>query len=158
MRITHMLVPFVAWIEEIPNRAISDEVSNPNPKRMPNGYIFHGLYCTFQPHCLKSLPIGPWIKTYRSMSLNIFFSTWNKQPPPSTFHPSSSSPSLNVRTFLICLISLYRMYIFIIPRIIRNVALTELPMMPPTLPKALNLSETAAAVEATTMEVMTTIL
>jgi hypothetical protein len=28
----------------IPNRAISEDVSNPKPKRTPRGYIFHGLH------------------------------------------------------------------------------------------------------------------
>ena len=36
-------VPFVASTLAIPNRATSVLVSNPNPKRNPKGYIFHGL-------------------------------------------------------------------------------------------------------------------
>src|SRR6266498_1820914 len=44
IRITQILVPFVAWIDEIPSRAISEDVSNPSPKSTPNGYIFQGLY------------------------------------------------------------------------------------------------------------------
>ena len=47
---------------------------------------------------------------------------------------------------------------FIIPSTIRKVADTLLPMMPPTLENAPNLDETAAAVEATTMDVITTML
>lgn len=47
---------------------------------------------------------------------------------------------------------------FMIPSTIRKVADTLLPMMPPTLENAPNFDETAAAVEATTMEVMTTML
>ena len=45
-----------------------------------------------------------------------------------------------------------------IPSTIRKVAETLLPMMPPTLENAPNRDETAAAVEATTMDVITTIL
>ena len=43
IRITQNEVPFAASIDEIPRRAISDEVSKPRPKRMPRGYIFQGL-------------------------------------------------------------------------------------------------------------------
>jgi len=43
MRITQNVVPFAASIDEIPSRAISDEVSKPSPNRIPRGYIFHGL-------------------------------------------------------------------------------------------------------------------
>ena len=57
-----------------------------------------------------------------------------------------------------CLMSLYRINTFMIPRTIRKVADTLLPMMPPTLENAPNLDETAAAVEATTMDVITTML
>lgn len=45
-----------------------------------------------------------------------------------------------------------------IPKTIKKVAETVLPMMPPTRENAPNLEETAAAVDATTMEVMTTML
>lgn len=57
-----------------------------------------------------------------------------------------------------CLMSLYRMKTFIIPSTIRKVAETLLPIMPPTREKAPNREETAAAVEATTIEVITTML
>jgi hypothetical protein len=50
------------------------------------------------------------------------------------------------------------MYMFITPRMIRNDAETELPIIPPTFPKALNLSDTAAAVAATTIDVTMTML
>lgn len=40
----------------------------------------------------------------------------------------------------------------------RKAALTEVPIMPPTVLKLLNLLDTAAAVAATTIEVMMTIL
>ena len=43
-RISQMLVPFAAWMEAMPRRATSDEVSKPRPKRMPRGYIFQGLW------------------------------------------------------------------------------------------------------------------
>jgi hypothetical protein len=33
-------------MDEIPSNAISDEVSKPSPKRIPRGYIFHGLQRT----------------------------------------------------------------------------------------------------------------
>ena len=54
--------------------------------------------------------------------------------------------------------SLYKMYPFMIPSRIRNAELTELPMMPPTVPNVSKLEDTAAAVAATTIEVMMTIL
>lgn len=44
------------------------------------------------------------------------------------------------------------------PSRIRKAADTEVPMMPPTREKLSNLSETAEAVPATTMEVMMTML
>ena len=50
------------------------------------------------------------------------------------------------------------MYAFMMPSRIRNAALTEVPMMPPTVLKLPKRFETAAAVAATTMEVMMTIL
>lgn len=43
MRITQKDVPFAASMDEIPSRAISEEVSKPRPNRIPRGYIFHGL-------------------------------------------------------------------------------------------------------------------
>jgi hypothetical protein len=45
-----------------------------------------------------------------------------------------------------------------IPSNIKKAALTELPIIPPILLKLSNFDETAAAVAATTMEVMMTIL
>lgn len=54
--------------------------------------------------------------------------------------------------------SLYRMKMFIIPSTIRKVAETLLPIIPPTRENAPNRDETAAAVDATTIEVMTTML
>jgi hypothetical protein len=45
-----------------------------------------------------------------------------------------------------------------IPSTIRKVAETLLPIMPPTRENAPNREETAAAVEATTIEVITTML
>lgn len=42
-RISQMDVPRAAWMEEMPRRAISEEVSKPRPKRTPRGYIFQGL-------------------------------------------------------------------------------------------------------------------
>ena len=57
-----------------------------------------------------------------------------------------------------CLMSLYKMNTFMIPSTIKKVAETLLPMMPPTLENAPNRDETAAAVEATTMDVITTML
>ena len=44
------------------------------------------------------------------------------------------------------------------PKRIKNAELTELPMMPPIEPYLSNLSDTAAAVAATTIEVTMTIL
>lgn len=44
------------------------------------------------------------------------------------------------------------------PSNIKKAALTELPIIPPIVLKLSNLDETAAAVAATTMEVMMTIL
>lgn len=43
MRITQKDVPFAASMDEIPSRAISEEVSKPRPNRIPRGYIFHDL-------------------------------------------------------------------------------------------------------------------
>lgn len=43
IRMTQKLVPRAASMEEIPRRAISEDVSKPRPKRIPRGYIFHGL-------------------------------------------------------------------------------------------------------------------
>jgi hypothetical protein len=43
IKISHMEVPFVAWIEEIPRIATSDDVSKPKPNITPSGYIFQGL-------------------------------------------------------------------------------------------------------------------
>jgi hypothetical protein len=43
IRISHIDVPLAAWIEEIPRRATSEDVSNPRPNRTPRGYIFQGL-------------------------------------------------------------------------------------------------------------------
>lgn len=42
IRISQMDVPRAAWMELIPRRATSDEVSKPRPKRTPSGYIFQG--------------------------------------------------------------------------------------------------------------------
>lgn len=50
------------------------------------------------------------------------------------------------------------MKMFMIPSTIKKVAETVLPMIPPTREKAPNLDDTAAAVDATTMEVMITML
>lgn len=50
------------------------------------------------------------------------------------------------------------MYAFMMPSRMRKAALTELPMMPPTVLNESKRCETAAAVAATTMEVMTTML
>ena len=47
---------------------------------------------------------------------------------------------------------------FMIPSTIRNAAETEDPMMPPTRENASNLVDTAAAVPATTSDVIMTIL
>lgn len=43
IRITQKDVPLAASTEEMPSSAISEDVSKPRPKRMPIGYIFHGL-------------------------------------------------------------------------------------------------------------------
>ena len=43
MRISQILVPLAPWIDAIPSRATSDDVSKPSPNTMPSGYIFHGL-------------------------------------------------------------------------------------------------------------------
>ena len=50
------------------------------------------------------------------------------------------------------------MYPFIKPSRIKNAALTELPMIPPIVLKLSNLDDTAAAVAATTIDVIMTIL
>ena len=139
----------------MPNRAISDDVSNPRPKRTPSGYIFHGLhnFCQLQLYLTPILP-----KTYRSMSLNMPFNTRNKHPPPSMVNSGSGESAGELIISRSCLMSLYKMNTFMIPSTMRKVAETLLPMMPPTLENAPNRDETAAAVEATTMDVITTML
>jgi hypothetical protein len=75
IRITQMLVPFVAWMEEIPNKAISEDVSNPRPKSTPSGYIFHGLKSLVSRWSRKIQSPRKFRETHRSISLNIFFRT-----------------------------------------------------------------------------------
>ena len=67
MRITQKLVPFAAWMEAIPSRAISEDVSKPRPKSTPSGYIFHGLRGSWIR--MTSMGRRNWI--YLSISLNI---------------------------------------------------------------------------------------
>lgn len=43
MRISQMDVPRDPWIDAMPRRATSEEVSNPRPNITPRGYIFHAL-------------------------------------------------------------------------------------------------------------------
>lgn len=43
MRINQMVVPRAPWIDAMPRRATSEEVSNPRPNITPRGYIFHAL-------------------------------------------------------------------------------------------------------------------
>ena len=43
MRISQIDVPRDPWIEAMPRRATSEEVSNPRPNITPKGYIFHAL-------------------------------------------------------------------------------------------------------------------
>lgn len=43
MRISQIDVPRDPWIEAMPRRATSEEVSNPRPNNTPRGYIFHAL-------------------------------------------------------------------------------------------------------------------
>lgn len=50
------------------------------------------------------------------------------------------------------------MYTFMAPRMIRNAAEMEVPMMPPTREKESNLPDITDAVPATTTEVMMTML
>lgn len=50
------------------------------------------------------------------------------------------------------------MYAFMIPSRMRKAALTELPMIPPMVLKLSNREDTAAAVAATTIEVIMTML
>ena len=40
IRISQMLVPLAPWIEAMPRRATSDEVSKPRPNIAPRGYMF----------------------------------------------------------------------------------------------------------------------
>jgi hypothetical protein len=53
---------------------------------------------------------------------------------------------------------LYRIYAFMMPKRIRNAALTEVPMIPPMVLNLSKREETAAAVAATTIDVMITIV
>jgi hypothetical protein len=41
IRISHIEVPFAAWIEEIPRRATSDDVSKPKPNITKERLIRH---------------------------------------------------------------------------------------------------------------------
>lgn len=50
------------------------------------------------------------------------------------------------------------MYVFMIPSRIKNPAFTDVPMIPPMVLKLPHREETAAAVAATTIEVMMTML
>lgn len=43
IRISQIDVPRDPWIEAMPRRATSEEVSNPRPNITPRGYIFHAL-------------------------------------------------------------------------------------------------------------------
>jgi hypothetical protein len=138
----------------IPKRAISEDVSNPKPKRTPRGYIFHGLRIR-QLHPRMPLPQE---RTYRSISLNVLFNALKRQPPPSIWNSGSGASAGELIITRSCLMSLYKMNTFMIPSTIRKVAETLLPMIPPTLENAPNRVETAAAVEATTIDVITTIL
>ena len=64
-RISQIEVPRAAWMLLIPRSAISDDVSKPRPNSTPKGYIFQG----------------------RSISLNMRWKRWNKQPPPCNEKP-----------------------------------------------------------------------
>lgn len=98
------------------------------------------------------------MSTHRSINLNSLLHTLNSGPPPVPAQGSGvlSSP-FSIMVFN-CTHSFHRIHIFSILRMMRNAAETEVPMIPPTLLKEPNRSETAAAVAATTIEVMITIL
>lgn len=97
------------------------------------------------------------LHTHRSISLNVFLNRLKRQPAPCISNFCSSPGAVPI-SFLICLTSLYKMYIFKIPRIIRKEAETDVPTIPPTLLKESNLSLMAEAVAATTTHVMITML
>ena len=81
IKMSHIDVPFAACMDEMPRRAISEEVSKPKPNNTPNGYIFQGLTAD------KFLDLFlVWYRSHLSISLNIFFNIIKRQPPPSTFH------------------------------------------------------------------------
>ena len=86
--INQMDVPFAPWIDAIPSSATSEEVSNPNPKRNPKGYIFQGrsmIWKTFLRHHTRHPP--PWI------SNSSFLSSFSPTPPSSSFLPRISASS-----------------------------------------------------------------
>ena len=150
-----MDVPFAAWMEEIPRSATSDEVSKPKPNMTPRGYIFHGLEVMSAPYNNQRK-----VATYVSIIRNIFFMIPNKQPAPLSSKPSAVSGRglLFLRNMFSCFTNLNRMKTFMMPRTMRNPAETEDPIIPPIWLYLSNLSRTVAAVAATTVEVIMTIL
>lgn len=159
MRMSQKEVPEAPCREEIPRRATSEEVSKPRPKRIPRGYIFQGL--DMSAPCLS---LAFWFLVgggrgegkYRSMNVNARFKTLNSGPPPTHGSGARSSPCSII--LLSCTTNFHRMYIFRMDKMMRNEADTEVPIIPPTFEKEPKRSETAAAVAATTMDVMITIL
>lgn len=91
------------------------------------------------------------------MSLKVLLNRLKRHPAPCISNFCSSPGAVPI-SFLICLTSLNKMYKFKIPRIIRNEAETDVPMIPPTLLKESNLSLIAEAVAATTIHVTITML
>jgi hypothetical protein len=62
IKITQNDVPLAASMDEIPSNAISDEVSNPSPNKIPRGYIFqglgHGQHMRSRPTCICDIPVN----------------------------------------------------------------------------------------------------
>jgi len=96
--------------------------------------------------------------THRSTILNIFFKTWKRHPPPSILNSGSWASAGVFITLFSSLSSLYKIHTFMKPSTTRKTAETVLPMMPPTREKPSKRFSTAAAVDATTMDVMITIV
>lgn len=124
MRISQMDVPRDPWIDAMPRRATSEEVSNPRPNITPRGYIFHALlhYALRQylfpfpsiylqypnPPLLLLAPHNERIKTnhgprdnitYRSISLKSFLNNINKHPAPLISNSFSSSVFVAIKIF-----------------------------------------------------------
>jgi len=109
ININQMLVPLLPCILAMPNNAISELVSKPNPNITPRGYIFHGLQprppqVSNTPYNKPSSPSPkPSSNTYLSTILNKHLKTQNRHPTPLILNSRSSSPSNLIKIFNCCI-------------------------------------------------------